>query len=46
MAYNVETLEEALKNAELAVWVVESDDDATNVADTVYIGTSWLRAPL
>ena len=39
VAYNVETLEEALKNAELAVWVVESDDDATNVADTVYIGT-------
>ncbi len=39
VAYNVQTLDEALKNEQLAVWVVESNNPATNVAATVYIGT-------
>ena len=39
VAYDVQTLEDALKNSQLAVWVVESNNPATNVAATVYIGT-------
>ena len=39
VTYTIADLKDALQNSALAVWVVESDDSAVNVAATVYVGT-------